>query len=158
MSAVILAVFNDYETAYQVRAILVRDGFPTDRVELTAPCELGRVACQPAQSVHDKCVQYFRTLLRNEGEEHYPEMLAQRIDNGAATITVQPRGSIETVRATEILQEAHPSDVVAHDLTKQGWERAAAKHSGKPWIQHVWLEESPDTHCIYCRLFPGSSH
>jgi hypothetical protein len=85
-------------------------------------------------------------------------MLAQRIDNGAATITVQPRGSIETVRATEILQEAHPSDVVAHDLSKLGWERAAAKHGGKPWIQHVMLEESPDTHCIYCRLFPGSSH
>ena len=158
MSAVILAVFNDYETAERVRTNLVRDGFPTDRVELTAPCELGRVACEPAHSMHDKCVQYFRTLLRNEGEEHYPEMLAGRIDNGAATITVQPRGTIETVRATEILQEAHPVDVVAHDLAKQGWEHAASKHSGKYWIQHVWIEDSPETHCIYCRLFPGSSH
>ena len=36
MSAVILAVFNDYETAERVRVMLVRDGFPTDRVELTA--------------------------------------------------------------------------------------------------------------------------
>jgi hypothetical protein len=50
MSAVILAVFNDYETADRVRTNLVRDGFPTDRVELTAPCELGRVACEPAHS------------------------------------------------------------------------------------------------------------
>ena len=158
MSAVILAVFSDYETADRVRANLVRDGFPTDRVELTAPCELGRVACEPAQSIHDKCVQYFHTLLRNKGEEHYPEMLAQRIDNGAATIAVQPRGAIETVRATEILQEGHPADVVAHDLAKQGWEHAASKHGGKYWIQHVWLEDSPETDCIYCRLFPGSSH
>jgi hypothetical protein len=158
MSAVILAVFNDYDTAERVRVSLIRDGFPTDRVELTGPSELGRAACQPATSSHEKCVQYFRTLLRNEGEEHYPEMLAQRIDGGAATVTVQPRGAIETARATEILQQAHPADVVAHDLAKHGWERAAAKHSGKYWVQHVWLEDSPETDCIYCRLFPGSSH
>ena len=50
MSAVILAVFNDFETAERVRVSLVRDGFPTDRVELTAPCELGRAACEPAAS------------------------------------------------------------------------------------------------------------
>jgi hypothetical protein len=158
MSALILAVFNDYETAERVRVTLVRDGFPTDRVDVTAPCDLGRAGCEPADSCHGKCVQYFRTLLRNKGEEHYPEMLAQRIDNGAATVTVQPRGQIETVRATEILQEAHPVDVVAHDLAKQGWEHAASKHGGPYWIQHVWLEHSPETDCIYCRLFPGSSH
>ena len=36
MSAVLLAVFNDYETADRVRLELFRDGFPTDRVDLTA--------------------------------------------------------------------------------------------------------------------------
>jgi|SRR5437016_4100785 len=156
MSAVILAVFNDYEAAERVRAMLVGDGFPTDRVELTASCELGRAGCEPADSPHDKCVQYFRTLLRREDERHYPEMLAQRVDNGAATITVHPRGAIETQRATEILQQAQPADVVGHDLANHGWEHAAAAHDGA-WIRHVVLEHS-DTHCIYCRLFPGSSH
>ncbi len=48
MSAVLLAVFNDYEAAERVRVTLVRDGFPTDRVELTASCELGRCAFEPA--------------------------------------------------------------------------------------------------------------
>ena len=48
MSAVLLAVFNDYETADRVRLELFRDGFPTDRVDLTAVCDLGRAACQPA--------------------------------------------------------------------------------------------------------------
>jgi hypothetical protein len=158
MSAVILAVFNDFETADRVRTSLVRDGFPTDRVDLTATRELGRASCQPASSIHDKCVQYFSTFLRNEGEQHYPEMLAQRIDNGSTTVTVQPRGAIETARATEILGRAQPADVVAHDLAKQGWEHAASRHVGNTWIKHVWIEESPDTHCIYCRLFPGSSH
>jgi len=62
MSAVLLAVFNDYEAAERVRLTLFRDGFPTDRVELTATCELGRAGCEPADSVHGKCVQYFRTL------------------------------------------------------------------------------------------------
>ncbi len=158
MSAVILAVFNDYETAERVRVALFREGFPTDRVELTAPCEMGRAGCEPAATPHDKCVQYYRTLLRDEGEKHYPEMLAQRIDSGGATVTVLPRGRIETQRATEILSEAHPLDVVAHDLAKIGWEHAAAKHGGPYWVEHVWLEKSPDHDCIYCRLFPGSSH
>jgi hypothetical protein len=42
MSAVLLAVFNDYGAAERVRIDLVRDGFPTDRVEVTACCEPGR--------------------------------------------------------------------------------------------------------------------
>ena len=158
MSAVILAVFNDYESANRVRTELIRDGFPTDRVELTAPLELGRAACQPASSMHDKCIQFFRTLLPSAGEEHYPEMLARCIDNGATTVTVQPRGSIETARATQLLADAHPVDVIKHDLSNQGWERAAARHGGKLWIQHVWIEDSEGNHCIYCRLFPGPSH
>lgn len=157
MSAVILAVFNDYEAAERVRLTLVGDGFPTDRVELTASRDLGRAAFHPACSPHEKCVQYFRTLLGREDEKHYPEMLAERIDHGAATVTVHPRGGIETTRATEILQRAHPDDVVGHDLANQRWEHAAANHEGS-WMRHVWLEPDPDVHCIYCRLFPGSSH
>ena len=158
MSAVLLAVFNDYETAERVRLTLFRDGFPTDRVELTAACELGRAGCEPADSAHGKCVQYFRTLLKHESERHYPEVLAQRVDNGAATIAVLPRGAIETKRATEILQQAQPADVVRHDLEKHGLEHAAARHGGPYWIQHVWIEGSPETDCIYCRLFAGVSH
>ena len=157
MSAVLVAVFNNYETADRVRVTLVRDGFPTDRVHLTASCDMGCAGLEPADSPHGKCVQYFRTLLRHEDERHYAETLAQRVENGAATITVLPRGAIETARATEILQQAQPADVVGHDLANHGWEHAAAKHEGY-WIQHVWLEHSPDTDCIYCRLFPGSSH
>jgi hypothetical protein len=157
MSAVILAVFADYETAEQVRVMLVRDGFPTDRVELTASRDLGRAGLEPAESRHGKCVQYFGTLLAREDERHYPQMLAQRVENGAATIAVHPRGALETARATEILQQAHPADVFGHDLAKHGWEHAAAKHEGH-WLQHVWLESSPDTDCIYCRLFPVSPH
>jgi hypothetical protein len=158
MSAVLLAVFNDYETAERVRVALVRDGFPTDRVQLTASCELGCAGLEPADSAHGKCLQYFNTLLKREDERHYPEILAQRVDNGAATITVLPRGAIETARATEILEQAHPADMLGHDLAKHGWEHAAAKHGGAYWIQHVWIENSPETDCIYCRLFPGHSH
>jgi hypothetical protein len=39
MSAVLLAMFNQYKIAERMRVELVRDGFPTDRVELTASCE-----------------------------------------------------------------------------------------------------------------------
>jgi|SRR5581483_8951834 len=156
MSAVLLAVFNDYDTAERVRVMLVRDGFPTDRVEVTATQDLGRAALEPAASCHDKCVQYFGTLLCGQDEGHYPEMLAQRVDGGAATVTVHPRGTLETERATELLQQAQPAEVLAHDLANKGWERASAKTDGY-WIRHVWLEPSAQTDCLYCRLFPFNS-
>jgi hypothetical protein len=153
MSAVIIAVFNDHDTAEGVLISLVRDGFPTDRVTLTAERHLGRAGHAPAETQHGKCVQYFNMLLKGDGKQHYPELLARYIAGGAATVTVHPRGTFETQRATEILQQARPVDVVGRDLTNHGWNRAAGKHTGY-WVQHVWLEPSPDTDCIYCRLFP----
>ena len=157
MSAVLLAVFNDYESAERAHLALFHDGFPADRIELTASRDLGRAEVEPATSPHEKCVQYFRTLLPREDERKYPEMLAQRVDEGAAVVTVLPRGAIETERAAELLKQARPAEVIGHDLEKHGWERASAKHEGY-WVQHVWLEKSPETDCLYCRLFPGRAH
>jgi uncharacterized membrane protein len=154
MSTVLLAVFKDYDIAARVRSVLVQDGFPTDRVDLTATRELGRASLQPADSAHAKCVQYFRTLFGRDGEQEYPEKLAERIDSGGATLTVLPRGAIETERATQILQHAHPTEVLGHDLTIHGWEHAAARHEAA-WAQYVWVEHGPDDpDCIYCRMFP----
>lgn len=154
MSTVLLAVFNDSDVAARVREVLVQDGFPTDRVDLTSPRDLGRAQLEPASTFHDKCVQYFRTLLGREGDRDYPEMLARRIDNGAATVTVLPRGAIETERAKQILQYAQPAEIVGHDLENYGWEHAAAKHDD-PWAKYIWVEHSPNApDCIYCRLFP----
>jgi hypothetical protein len=157
MSAVLLAVFQDYATADRVRVTLIRDGFPTDRVDLTASCDLGRAGLEPSDSVHDKCVEYFGTLRLEAAELYHREVLADRVTNGEATVTVHPRGALETARATELLRDAHPSDMLGHDLTNHGWERAASKRGGY-WIRHVMLETSPETDCIYCRLFPQRAH
>jgi len=121
MSAVLLAVYNHHEAAQRVRVVLIRDGFPTDRVDLTASDDLGRAGLGPAHSPYGKCVQYFRMLLRRPDERHYPEILARRLEDGAATITVLPRGVIETARAKEILQHAQPVTVFERDLASQGW-------------------------------------
>ena len=109
MSAVLLAVFNDYDAADRVRMELVRDGFPTDRVELTAVCEPGRAGLQPAASAHDRFMQYYRTLFKTEEDFLYVEGLTDRIDCGAATVTVHPRGAIETSRASQILESGSPA-------------------------------------------------
>jgi len=158
MSTVLTAVFKDYDAAERVRVALIHDGFPTDRVSVIALHDLGRARLQPADSPHGKCVQYFRSLLGREDERDYPELLAQRIDGGAATVTVLPRGAVETARATNIIQAAQPEDVLGHDLENHGWERAAARHNNV-WAQHVWFEPSTDgAHCIYCRMFPHIEH
>ena len=152
MSAVLLAVFNDYESADRVRIELVRDGFPTDRVELTAACDPGRAGIEPAELPRGKFVQYFRTLFKSNEDRQYAEALAERVDCGAATITVHPRGAIETVRASQIIDSGAPAEVAHRDLTNQTWEHAAARHE-RPWVRHLWVEDKSDSHCIYCRMF-----
>jgi hypothetical protein len=156
MSAVLLAVFNDYETADRIRMALVRDGFPTDRVELTAACEPGRAAYLPAAAPRGKFVQYFRSLFKTDADRQYAENLAERVECGAATVTVHPRGAVETTMAAKIIESGSPSEVAHRDLANQGWEYAAAR-AEQPWIRHVLLEKS-DAHCIYCRLFDSTHH
>ncbi len=158
MSAVLLAVFNNYEAADRVRVELVRDGFPTDRVDLTATCDPGRAACEPAPQPRGKFVQYFRTLLKSDADRQYVETLAERIDGGAVAVTVHPRGPVETHRAAEIIGLAGPVEVTHRDLDNQPLEHAAARND-HPWISHFWVEgRSDDAHCIYCRLFESGRH
>src|SRR5262245_54355405 len=63
MSAVLLAVFPDYDVANRVRMDLFEDGFPTDRIDLCACCEPGRSALQPGTTQHRQFVEYFGSLL-----------------------------------------------------------------------------------------------
>jgi hypothetical protein len=152
MSAVLLAVFTDGPVAERVRLELVRDGFPTDRVDLTAASDLGRAALGPARSAHDKLLQYFSTLLCRAEERSCVERLARALEEGAAVVTVHPRGPLETERAREILGTASPAEVLDHDLERQGLEHAAARNA-RPWIRAFWLETEHGPDCIYCRLF-----
>jgi hypothetical protein len=158
MSAVLLAVFNGFGDAERVRTRLVRDGFPTDRVELTARSERGRAGLLPAPSPHAQFQQYFRTLFSQEHERAFAELLASRVDEGAAaTVAVHPRGRIETTRAAEILESEGAQEVVGHDLNNQAFEHAAAPTEGS-WIKHLTPDNPTGADCIYCRLFPGHHH
>jgi hypothetical protein len=158
MSAVLLAVFNDFDTAERARLALFRDGFPTDRIELTARSEPGRAGSEPAPLLHDRLAQYFRALFaRADGAQH-AHRLAERIEQGAATITVLPRGDIEVRRAAELLGHARPDELLERDLKDPSWEFAAAPRS-LPWVRTLWVESDGDApHCVYCRLFPASAH
>jgi hypothetical protein len=157
MSAVLLAVFNAYGDADRVRTKLVGDGFPTDRVELTAAREPGRAGLQPAPTPRARYEQYFRTLLSEADEQPFVQALAKRIEEGAATVTVHPRGDIETARAAEILQEEGAIEVVGHDLARQSFEHAASRTDGY-WVRHFMLDNPTGADCIYCRLFPAHKH
>lgn len=158
MSAVLLAVFTDYSDAERVRTQLVHDGFPTDRVELTASHDKGRAGVQPGKSAHAQFVQYFRTLLNQADERAFAEELAQRVDaGGTATVAVHPRGAIETHRAVQLLESAGAREVLGHDLANQAFEHAASRTDGY-WVRHFMLDNPTGADCIYCRLFPGHAH
>ena len=126
MSAVLLAVFKEYEQAERVRTALVKDGFPTDRVELTANREPGQAALVPEGSRREKFAEYFRTLLSDADEQPRVAALTERVVRGAVTVTVHPRGSVETTRDTEMLDRAGADEVIGHDLGNQTFEQAAS--------------------------------
>lgn len=154
MSAVLLAVFGKFSEAEKVRTELVRDGFPTDRVELTARHEQGRAGVQPAASTQDKFVQYFRTLFDQDDERAFAETLAERVAAGsAATVTVHPRGDLETSRAAQILEDQGAQELVAHDLQNQSFERAASPR-GTSVVGQLLPDNPLRADCFYCWLFP----
>jgi hypothetical protein len=158
MSAVLLAVFERSAQAEQVRTELVGDGFPTDRVELTARGETGRAGLQPADSRHAQLRQYFRTLFSRDDERAFADLLAGRVEDGAAiTVAVHPRGDIETARAAQLLGNAGALELVGHDLEHQAFEHAAAPSEGA-WISHLAPANPSGADCIYCRLFPQHRH
>jgi len=158
MSAVLLGVFARSTQAEQVRTQLVRDGFPTDRVELTARGEPGRAGLQPADSRHAQLRQYFRTLFSRDDERAFADLLAGRVEDGAATtIAVHPRGDIETARAAQLLGNAGALELVGHDLEHQAFEHAAAPTAGT-WISHLAPDNPGAADCMYCRLFPQHRH
>jgi hypothetical protein len=152
MSAVMTAMFNDCGAAEQVLLELVRDGFPTDRVDLTSDGEPGRAGLAPARSPHDRVVRHFRAIFTAQEEQPLAERFAERIEHGGAAVTVHPRGPLETMRAHTILARARPLELVEHDLANQALEHAAALHE-RPWIRHFWIDSEHPADCIYCRLF-----
>jgi hypothetical protein len=158
MSAILLAVFTDHSDAERVRTRLVSDGFPTDRVELTASHEKGRAGMQPGKSAHLQFVQYYRTLLSQADEREFADALARRVDaGGTSTVAVHPRGDIETLRAVELLEGAGAREVLGHDLKNQSFEHASSRTDGY-WVRHFMPQNPTGADCIYCRLFPGHAH
>jgi hypothetical protein len=131
MQDVIVALYEEHPTAVNVRTELVKDGFATDRVELTSPHEHLQAATGPAESFKTQVMDYFRTLSPDETGTQKLSELAQAVINGASTITVHPRGEEEIRRMEAIIQRHRPRDIYrympedAGHVTDRKIERAA---------------------------------
>jgi hypothetical protein len=147
MSAVLVAVFSHHATAERLRTRLVKEGFPTDRVELTSCQELGQVKLVPRERLGDKLAEYFRKLLQDV-DGRSVELFQRAVLDGKATLAVQPRGDIETQRALQLLNEAGPVELRAADLQNQTLEHAATEAETPilTWIGKVLAAPgAPDT-------------
>jgi hypothetical protein len=128
MSAVLVAVFNDHATAEDVRTALVKDGFPTDRVELTSSEELGQVNLVPREGAGEKLTEYFRQLFQGGtpgSGERWVALFQRAVLDGKATVAVQPRGDLETQRSLQLLNQGGPVELRGVDLKNQPLEHAA---------------------------------
>jgi hypothetical protein len=123
-------MFSDHDTAERLRTRLVKDGFPTDRVELTSCEELGQAKLVPRKDLGDKLTQYFLQLFQGGGNgsaERSAQLFQRAVLEGKAALAVHPRGDSETQRALELLNEAGPVDVRGADLQNQTLEHAASE-------------------------------
>jgi hypothetical protein len=130
MSAVLVAIFENHATAADLRTRLVKDGFPTDRVELSSCEELGQVKLVPRDSVGEKLTEYFRQLLQSGArgsDDRTVQMFQRAVLEGKAALAVHPRGEVETQRALQLLNEGGPVEVRSADLQNQTLEGAAAE-------------------------------
>jgi hypothetical protein len=128
MNPVLVAVFSDHATAVAARTRLVKDGFPTDRVELTSSQELGQAKLVPRDGVGEKLTEYFSKLFQGDRNGRGEVQLFQRaVLDGKAALAVHPRGDVEIERALQLLNEAGPIELRGADLKGQALEHAAAE-------------------------------
>jgi hypothetical protein len=112
-----------------VRTGLVKEGFPTDRVELPSCQELGQVKLVQREGVSEKLTEYFRTLFRTgsgTGDRWVP-LFQRAVLDGKAAVAVQPRGDIETQRALQLLNQVGAVELRGVDLQSQTLEHAATE-------------------------------
>lgn len=151
MSAVLVAAFKDHAIAEGVRVHLVKDGFPTDRVELTSRQELGQVKLVPREGVGEQLTEYFRKLFQSGTHgsgERWVAPFQRAVLDGKAVVAVQPRGDVETQRALHLLNRGDPVELLGVDLENQTLEHAATETETPifTWIGKVLAAPgAPDT-------------
>ena len=151
MSAVVIAIFSSFRDAESVLTELIRDGFPTGRVKLTAEPEKRRVGHQAAESSYDQYEQYFETLFSQSSERAFAGELAKRVASGCiATVAVHPDSQVETSRATEILENQGALQVVPHEV-----EYAALSETNS-WLDYLIPEHAGAAGRFCCRSFPDA--
>jgi hypothetical protein len=126
MSALVAALYEDHATAEQVRTALVSEGFPTDRVQLTSPDELGPAALTPSAGTKDQLKDYFTQVFPDPDESDGVRSFVDGVRHGNAAVVVHPRGDIEVERALGILSASDPIELREHDLANQTMEKAAS--------------------------------
>ena len=129
MAAVLVALYESHAHAERARTELVQDGFATDRVELTSASEPGTAGLIAAETESERLRRYFETLFDEERHRGCAEYLAGRVAQGAAVLTVHPRGDQEISRAIQILDRHEPREIEREHLDETLLERAASPSS-----------------------------
>ena len=119
MSALVVALYDNHAAADRVRTRLVKEGFPTDRVQLTSSAEPGQAGfIGRARNLEAQLEEYFSGLFDRLDELPNVHFFVDGVQQGHAALTVHPRGEVETNRALEICD---------HDLEDQAMEHAASR-------------------------------
>lgn len=114
MTPVIVALFDDFGVATRVRTELVKDGFPTDRVELTSRAERGQADAEPGESYWQRVSNYFHAIFDQVDDGTAADDFAERVRHGGSVITVHPRSEDEINSARTILRRNGAMQVREH--------------------------------------------
>src|SRR5262245_19883829 len=111
MQDIIVALYDDHTAAVAARTELVKDGFATDRIEVTSPVEHRQAHMGPSADSASNVPKYFDTLHADQGDAERLKRFAGAVIAGAATVTVHPRGEEEIRRAERILDRQAPREI-----------------------------------------------
>ena len=111
MQDIIVALYDAHGSADAARTELVKDGFATDRIEVTSPQEHRQAAKGPATDFRTNVTDYFRTLSADETAASRLGRIAEAVIGGASSLTLHPRGEEEIRRAEQILGRHGPREV-----------------------------------------------
>ncbi len=137
MNTTILGLFDDYELARMARANLLVSELPIDRIALAAVQGPGQSRVPAMPAAREKFLASLRALFSPDADPARAELLADRVERGAATVSACAHNARAASRVAAVFRECGAREVVREALDAREREQALGSHEPS-WPSFLW--------------------